>query len=333
MCRAARAVFCLTLTTAAAFCALPPGYYDAAEGRSGAELRAALHGIISGHTNVPYSTNGFDTSDALMVLDEDPANTNNVFLTYAQRSEPKVNFGVTTGWDREHLWPNSYGLDSVEPAFSDLRNLRAEDASVNSARGNKYYDISDTRSASYRHPAHAEAPLCSTDSNSWEPPGQVKGDIARALLYMMVRYTGDKAREPALFLTDATNQISATTNLMGRLTVLLRWHEEDPVDDRERARDELVFSRFQGNRNPFVDRPEWVRLAFWPTVTFVRNGREIAVSWPTEFATAILESARWVTYNWGPTGGNRSTNGGAITATFTLPPESPEEGFFRLRLE
>ena len=118
------------------------------------------------------------------------------------------------------------------------------------------------------------------------------------------RFDRDKAREPALFLTDATNQISATTSLMGRLTVLLRWHEEDPLDDWERARDELIYTRFQGNRNPFVDRPEWVRLAFWPTVTFVRNGREIAVSWPTEFATAILEYSRWVTYNWGPTGGN-----------------------------
>lgn len=256
------------LGMAMAHAAPPSGYYASAEGKSGMTLRAALHVILSGHTNVPYSTNIFDTSDALMVLDEDPANTNNVFLTYAQRSEPKSTFAMTTGWDREHLWPNSYALDSVEPAYSDLRNLRAEDASVNSARGNKYYDISDTRSASYRHPAHAEAPLCSTDSNSCEPPGQVKGDIARALLYMMVRYTGDKAREPALFLTDATNQISATTNLMGRLTVLLRWHEEDPVDDRERVRDELIYTRFQGNRNPFVDRPEWVRLAFWPTVTF-----------------------------------------------------------------
>lgn len=120
---------------------------------------------------------------------------------------------------------------------------------------------------------------------------------------------------------------------MGRLTVLLRWHEEDPLDDWERARDELIYTRFQGNRNPFVDRPEWVRLAFWPTVTFVRTGRESAARWPAEYATAILEYSRWVTYNWGPTGGNRSTNGGTITATFTLPSESPEEGFFRLRLE
>lgn len=318
---------------AMAHAAPPPGYYARTEGKSGTALRAALHGIISGHTNVPYSTNGFDTSDALMVLDEDPANTNNVFLTYAQRSEPKSTFAMTTGWDREHLWPNSYGLDSVEPAFSDLRNLRAEDASVNSARGNKFYDISDTRSASYRHPAHAEAPLCSTDSNSWEPPGQVKGDIARALLYMVVRYTGDKAREPALFLTDATNQISATTNLMGRLTVLLRWHEEDPVDDRERARDELIYTRFQGNRNPFVDRPEWVRLAFWPEIQIVRSGNDGAVYWPAEYSSAIVEYSFQTVAPpfWQSVGPARATNGNTLLITFTYPP-GPEAGYFRLRL-
>lgn len=335
MFRTTRTALCLILTTAAAYCAPPPGYYAGAEGKSGSALRVALHVIISGHQVVPYSTNGFDTSDALMVLDEDPANTNNVFLTYAQRSEPKATFATTTGWDREHLWPNSYGLDSVEPAYSDLRNLRAEDQTVNSARGNKYYDISDTRSASYRNPAHAEAPMCSADSNSWEPPSRVKGDIARALLYMAVRYAGDKAREPALFLTDGTNQINGTTNLMGRLTMLLRWHEEDPVDERERARDELIYDRYQGNRNPFVDRPEWVRAAFWPSIVFtLSEGTNLTARWPAEFATAVLEGAfQSPSANWVPVGGNRSTNNGTISAGFFLPPDGNESGYFRLRLE
>lgn len=192
----------------------PTNYYASAEGKRGPALRAALHAIINVHTNVPYSATSFDTSDALKVLDEDPMNSNNVILIYAQRSEPKSTFSLATGWNREHLWPNSYGLDSIPPSFSDLRNLRAADATVNSARGNKYYDVSDTNSASCRRPAHMEAPLCSTDNDSWEPPAMVKGDIARTLLYMAVCYRGDRTDEPALTMTDATNQVNATTNLM-----------------------------------------------------------------------------------------------------------------------
>ncbi len=310
--------------------AVPTNYYASAEGKRGLALRTALHAIINAHTNIPYSTNIFDTSDALKVLDEDPGNTNNVLLIYAQRSEAKTNF--STVWNREHLWPDSYGLDGVEPAYSDLRNLRAEDVTVNSSRGDKYYVLSDTLSASYRSPAHVEAPLCTTDNNSWEPPGAVKGDIARALFYMTVCYRGDRTNEPALFLTDATNQLSASTNLMGRLTTLLRWHEEDPVDARELAREELIYSRFQGNRNPFVDRPEWVKQAFWPELKFVRTGNGVTIGYPAEYSSAVLEFAFRSLTVWGPTGGARTTNGNTIHVTFGLPPDAPEEGFFRLRL-
>ena len=102
-------------------------------------------------------------------------------------SEPASSFGLTTGWNREHLWPNSYGINGLGPAFSDLHNLRAEDWSVNSSRGTKFYAVSDHLDAHYRMPAHPEAPLASTDTDSWEPPAAVKGDIARALFYMTVR--------------------------------------------------------------------------------------------------------------------------------------------------
>ncbi len=242
----------------------PAGYYSTAEGKSGAVLRLALHLIITNAVLIPYSSTGADTSDALRILDQDPSNTNNVVLIYSRRSEPKVTFGTTAGWNREHLWPNSYGINSKGPAYSDLQNLRAEDATVNSARGNKLFDESDPNSPNYRSPGHAEAPLTSTDTDSWEPPDEVKGDIARAIFYMAIRYMGDRANEPALVLTDATSQITSATNLMGRLSTLLRWHVEDPVDNRERLRNDLVFDRYQHNRNPFVDRPEWVFLAFGP---------------------------------------------------------------------
>ena len=94
----------------------PSGYYANAEGKLGVELRVALHGIIKGHRAIPYSSGATNSADALKVLEEDPANTNNVVLIYSRRSDPKSAFGVTGGWNREHVWPNSYGIDSRQPA-------------------------------------------------------------------------------------------------------------------------------------------------------------------------------------------------------------------------
>jgi len=121
--------------------------------------------------------------------------------------------------------------------------------------------------AGYAFPAHAEAPLCSTDADSWEPPWFDRGNIARSLFYMAIRYTGDAANEPALVLTDDTVLINSASSYMGKLSTLLAWHEADPVDTSEQMRNDQVYSLYQTNRNPFVDHPEWVNLTFAPAVT------------------------------------------------------------------
>jgi endonuclease I len=305
------------------------GYYTNAEGKSGTGLRLALHSILSNHTVIPYSSTRPDTSDALKVLDQDPASTNHVLLIYSRRSEPKTNFALTTGWNREHLWCNSYGLDDQEPAFSDLHNLRAIDATVNSSRGNKFYNLSNTNDLGYRNPGHAEAPLTTTDTMSWSPPDEMKGDIARALFYMAVRYTGDRTNEPALYLTDLTNQVSSATNLMGRLTTLLRWHLADPVDDRERLRNDRVDALYQHNRNPFVDRPEWVAAAFWPVLRVQRAAAQVTLLWPVEYSGAVLETSGGFGAAWVVVTNTPIVN--LTTATVTLL-GTASQGFFRLGL-
>jgi hypothetical protein len=76
----------------------PPGYYAAAEGKTGVALRQALHQAIHNHYVIPYSSSTrFDTSDALKVLDQYPANTNNVVGIYSRQSEAASSFGLTTG--------------------------------------------------------------------------------------------------------------------------------------------------------------------------------------------------------------------------------------------
>jgi endonuclease I len=131
----------------AALLAEPPlGYYDSAQGKSGSELRSALHGIVRNQHPLVYSGSPYpNTADALGTLDEDPANTNNVLGIYSGYSIPKTNIGSASGtWNREHLWPQSYGTGDG-PARTDLHHMRPEQANVNSSRGNNYYDWSDGR--------------------------------------------------------------------------------------------------------------------------------------------------------------------------------------------
>ena len=242
----------------------PKNYYAAAANKTGAELKSALHDIIDDHRVVRYSSKNPDTADALARLDADPEQPNSVVLIYSRRSEPVSNFGTSSGWNREHLWPNSYGIDKRGPAYSDLHNLRPADASVNSARSNKIYDTSDVNDERYQRPGHREAGLTSEDSDSWEPPTEVRGEVARAAFYMDVRYSGDRANENDLELTDDLSAIDSDGAFFGNLSTLLEWHLADPVDAAERKRNDLVYSAYQRNRNPFVDHPEWVMAIYAP---------------------------------------------------------------------
>ncbi|MFN0058328.1 MAG: endonuclease [Planctomycetota bacterium] len=230
----------------------PPGYYDSAIGLSGSALAVALHNIIDDHTVIPYSGAGFDTRDGVDLLDEDPSNPNNVILVYSGYSVPKSTW---PDYNREHLWPQSLGSETGTPANSDMHILRACDADVNSVRSNKYYDECLAGCIT-----HSEAPLILYDSERWEPRDVEKGNLARALFYMHVRYEGDIAGEPDLELGDADTTFGCYC--MGRLSTLLAWHSQDPPDSAEILRNNRIFSLIQGNRNPFIDHPEWVYEIF-----------------------------------------------------------------------
>ena len=100
-----------------------------------------------------------------------------------------------------------------------------------------------------------EAEDCLTDSDSWEPRDEVKGDVARMIFYMAVRYEGANG-EPDLEVNDKVD--NGSDPFMGKVSVLKEWNEADPVDAFEANRNEVIFSEIQHNRNPFIDHPEWV---------------------------------------------------------------------------
>ncbi|ADF37267.1 endonuclease [Priestia megaterium] len=221
-------------------------YYRTVAEKTGNSLKTELHNIIDHHTELSYSA----VWEALKKTDEDPANANNVILLYTGRSQAKsTNGGGVDDWNREHVWAKSHGdFGTAMGPGTDLHHLRPTDVSVNSTRGNLDFDNGGTE--------HSEALGNYFDSDSWEPRDEVKGDVARMLFYMAVRYEGDVSDEPDLELNNTVN--NGTAPYHGKLSVLLQWNAQDPVDDRERRRNDIIYSDYQHNRNPFIDHPEWV---------------------------------------------------------------------------
>ena len=225
-------------------------YYSSALGKSGNSLRTALHQIIStGVTKLTYD----DVWDALKVTDQDPNNSANVILLYSGISRSKtLNGGAADDWNREHVWAKSHGdFGTATGPGTDLHHLRPEDVTVNSDRGNKDFDNGGS--------AVSEAPGSYTDSDSFEPRNAVKGDVARMIFYMAIRYEGDDGW-PNLEPNDSVN--NGTAPNIGRLSVLRQWNTQDPPDAFEKRRNQVIFDTYQHNRNPFIDHPEWVASIF-----------------------------------------------------------------------
>jgi endonuclease I len=219
-------------------------YYQDALGKTGPELKAALHTIISQQDKLNYD----QVWDALKATDEDPANPANVILLYTGRSQSKEdNGGDPDQWNREHVWAKSHGDFGTETGpGTDVHHLRPTDVSVNSTRGSKDFDMGGEEVG--------EAPGNFTDDDSFEPRDEVKGDVARMILYMGVRYDGEDGfadLEP----NDNVNNGSAPA--IGRISVLLAWNSQDPPSEFEIRRNQVIFDQFQHNRNPFIDHPEW----------------------------------------------------------------------------
>ncbi len=226
-----------------AYADIPSGYYDNAEGLSEQALRSALHNIIDDHTVKSYG-------DARYILDEtdqDPGNSSNIILVYTGNSvSGSWDSGET--WNREHVWSKSHGFpDESDIAYSDLHNLKPCHPDVNTDRGDKDFEVGGS--------THGIATLCNYTSTTWEPRDEVKGDIARIMLYMVVRYEGDVSGEADLELV---NELTSYPDPeFGIFSTLLQWHYDDPVDDFERNRNDVIYSH-QNNRNPFIDHPEYV---------------------------------------------------------------------------
>ena len=237
----------------------PNGYYDPIDGLADAALVQAIQNIIADPSVVRSQTYS-DVIDILKEADQHPLNSNQVWLLYTEQPRPKLDFQTSGGssvglWNREHTYPRSRGgfddieadeiadgidvwvstkADSLRHANSDGHGIRATDGPENSSRGNQDY-------GEYSGP--------SGNLGSW------KGDVARSIFFLTIRYNGLE-----VVVGDPDN---STVGELGDLDILLDWHRNDPPDDYEMNRNNVVYE-WQFNRNPFIDQPDLAEF-IWGT--------------------------------------------------------------------
>lgn len=274
--------FVVLLLTTDLYSQIPQGYYDAAEYKADQALRDALHNIIDDHQGFSYTSSGTDTWDILKDADADPNNPNNVILIYTRESvDGDQEYAGGSGWNREHVWAKSRGdFGTRIPEGTDVHNLRASNIDVNSTRLNYAFDDCTSNSCDETY-----GNFYSSSALIFEPRDEDKGDVARIIFYMDVRYEGDSGEED-LEMVDYTLSTSSKLPYHGIRSTLLQWHQDDPVDDFERNRNDVIYS-YQGNRNPFIDHPNLVDY-LW--------GNQQQVQWSSTLSTPMERETTNIVY-------------------------------------
>jgi len=221
-------------------------YYDSANGLSGTALQNQLRIITTnGHTPL-----GYDTAKARMFQNIDNENGYVRCVYTGQDFNVGYNYTGSTSPNTEHSYCQSWfdGMPEYSTMRCDLHHLYPTEMTVNSSRGNLPLDDVVNANNTYGgyNGYYSKRGTNAQGITVFEPADQHKGDVARALLYMSVRY--------AATLTIANVNMFPT---------LIEWNYEDPVSTWETNRNEAIYT-YQHNRNPFVDHPEYVNL-IWNT--------------------------------------------------------------------
>lgn len=237
-----------------AYADVPQGYYDACKGKNKGALKSQLHSIIKNHSAISY---GSSTWEAFKYTDVDPTGTYWMDIY----THEQVSISGHDGMNIEHTFPKSWWGGSNNNAYKDITHLMPVDQWANNDRSNHPFgevDPSGIKAPNYRceSPNYTLGrPVSGQGGDAtyvFEPADEFKGDMARTYFYMVTCYqdltwANDGLRTCA--------QGTYPTLQPWAIDMLLRWHRDDPVSDKERKRNEGVYSR-QHSRNPFIDHPE-----------------------------------------------------------------------------
>ncbi|WP_435262465.1 endonuclease [Tenacibaculum sp. nBUS_03] len=238
--------YALLLTSIAVFSQIPSYYNNMNLNQTGTSLKDALATkIITTHTtNLTYTPGVWD---ALKQTDLDLTNNTKVLLIYGHndsdgnyitdRTRNKDDNGGSAGtqWNREHVYPKSLGNPNLgtSGAGADVHSLRPADISFNSQRSSKKFAQGSGNAGD--------------SSGGWYPGDEWKGDVARMMMYMYLRYGNQCLPKNVAIGSTATSDANM-------INLLLQWNAEDPVSNFEKQRNPII-QNLQGNRNPFIDNP------------------------------------------------------------------------------
>ena len=268
--------------------AQPQGYYNGTDGLSENALKAKLHSIIKNDDHTSYSGlwNAYQQTDKKPngkvwdIYSDIPNGTPPYEFTFGSDQCGSYS-GEGDCYNREHLWAQSWtNNDSDEK--TDLHHVYPTDGYVNNRRGN--YAFGEVNNASWTSQNGGKLGPNSISGFSgtvFEPIDEYKGDIARAMMYVSVRYYQEDGS------WDNSDMTTKSIIKDWAMTMLLRWHEEDPVDDKEINRNNKVYN-IQRNRNPFVDYPEFANMIWDPHYSVNENECTVLVNvWPNPAISTI----------------------------------------------
>jgi endonuclease I len=235
----------------------PPGYYNGTGDLYGQALQQALHNIIKDHQPRTYADLWGD------FMSTDRKSNNKVWDMYSDKpgGTPAYEFTFSIDqcgnynsegdcYNREHSFPASWFNDGY-PMYSDLFQIIPTDGYVNNRRSNfPFGEVNQSDWTSTNGTKLGNSATPGYNGTVFEPINEYKGDLARNILYMAVRYYGEDGSWPGSDMTDGAEPRTWARKM------LLDWHASDPVSSKEVQRNNAVYV-LQQNRNPFIDHPEF----------------------------------------------------------------------------
>lgn len=239
------------------FSQIPATYYNAATGKTNAELKTALHQIIEVGNRLDYGSGSGSTWSGFAKSDLHPEGYAWDMYSLQKRSFSSTSTSAPSGMNIEHSVAKSWWGGTNNDAYKDLYHLNPSDSEANSARSN--YPLGTTTGGTFNNGSiKVGNNTFSSDYTGpcFEPLDEYKGDFARAYLYMFTCYedftwTGTSA--PAMIIANEKWPMLKTW----AINLLLTWHRQDPVSEKERNRLAAIY-KLQNNRNPYIDYPELV---------------------------------------------------------------------------
>ena len=258
---------------------MPRDYYpNSLEGKNGAELKTELHNLLKNHTRLPYGSRDYNQIACTWTVfkKSDVRPNGKVWDMYSNNSYNFSNgAGATKGMNIEHSVPKSWWGDAYDETATpltrfkydgsyDLHHLTPSDADANMAKSNYPLGVVDSPSFDNGVTKVGTGQANGRSTNLFEPADEYKGDFARMYLYFVTCYQDYSWKSSALSIF-AQNSYP-TLNAYGQ-SLLLNWHRQDPVSQKEIDRNNAVYS-FQGNRNPFIDYPTMVEYIWGDSTNY-----------------------------------------------------------------